>query len=129
MKVYFDTLGCQKNYNDSDIAMGLLENRGYEIAQTPEDADAIIVNTCGFIEDAKRESIAHIFEMAEISGEDQAKKLIKEVDKDRSSYYKYYTDQIWGESENYALCIDSSRIGVKGAVEVIKAYISALEQK
>ena len=61
--------------------------------------------------------------------EDQAKKLIKEVDKDRASYYKYYTDQIWGESENYDLCIDSSRIGVKGAVEVIKAYLSALEQK
>ena len=57
--------------------------------------------------------------------EDQAKNLIKEVDKDRSSYYRYYTDQIWGEAENYDLCIDSGRIGVQGAVEVIKAYIAA----
>ena len=57
--------------------------------------------------------------------EDQAKKLIKEVDKDRSSYYRYYTDQIWGEAENYDLCIDSGRIGVQGAVDVIKAYIAA----
>ena len=60
--------------------------------------------------------------------EDQAKKLIKEVDKDRASYYKYYTDQIWGEAENYELCIDSSTIGVAGAVEVIKAYIAAKEK-
>jgi len=59
--------------------------------------------------------------------EEQAKKLIKEVDKDRSSYYKYYTDQIWGEAENYDLCIDSSRIGVEGAVKVIKAYIESIE--
>ena len=57
--------------------------------------------------------------------EDQAKKLIKEVDKDRSSYYRYYTDQIWGEAENYDLCIDSGRIGVQGVVDVIKAYIAA----
>ena len=55
--------------------------------------------------------------------ETKAKKKIKQVDKDRSSYYKYYTDQIWGESENYDLCINSSKIGVAGAVNVIKAYI------
>ena len=62
---------------------------------------------------------------AKIVSEDQAKKLIKEVDKDRSSYYRYYTDQIWGEAENYDLCIDSGRIGVQGVVDVIKAYIAA----
>lgn len=60
--------------------------------------------------------------------EEQAKKLLKEVDKDRGSYYKYYTDQIWGEAENYDLCIDSSRIGVAGSVQVIKAYLEALEK-
>ena len=57
--------------------------------------------------------------------EEQAKKLIKEVDKDRSSYYKYYTDQVWGDAENYDLCINSARIGVDGAVQVIKAYLEA----
>lgn len=58
---------------------------------------------------------------------EQAKKLIREVDKDRASYYKYYTDQIWGECENYDLCIDS-RIGVQETVNVIKAYLTALEK-
>ena len=61
-------------------------------------------------------------------GEDAAKKLLKEVDKDRSSYYKYYTDQIWGESEYYDLCLDSSRIGVEGAVQVIRSYVDALKK-
>ena len=57
--------------------------------------------------------------------EEQAKKLIKEVDKDRASYYKYYTDQIWGESGNYDLCINSSIIGVEGTAQVIKSFIAA----
>jgi cytidylate kinase len=52
-----------------------------------------------------------------------AKKKIKEVDKDRSSYYRYYTDQVWGDVNNYDLCVNSSRIGVSGTVDVIKAYI------
>lgn len=55
--------------------------------------------------------------------ENEAKKKIKQVDKDRSSYYKYYTDQIWGESSNYDLCINSSKIGIEGSVNVIRAYI------
>jgi len=59
---------------------------------------------------------------------EQAKKLIREVDKDRSSYYKYYTDQIWGDAENYDLCIDSGRIGVDGAVKVIQAYAAAMKK-
>lgn len=56
---------------------------------------------------------------------EQAKKLVREVDKDRSSYYKYYTDQSWGDAENYDLCINSANIGVDGAVQVIKAYLEA----
>ena len=58
--------------------------------------------------------------------EDQARKLIKEVDKDRASYYRYYTDQIWGETQNYDLCVDSSRIGVDGAVQVIRAFVESM---
>lgn len=74
MKIYFDTLGCPKNFNDSEMAMGILEENGYGLAETPQEADVLIVNTCGFIEDAKKESISEIFRMAEEKGED--KKLI-----------------------------------------------------
>lgn len=81
-----------------------------------------------FIMADKEFRLKTLMERKGISAE-QAMKLMKEVDKDRSSYYKYYTDQIWGEAENYDLCIDSSRLGVEGAVKVISAYIEALQNK
>ncbi len=74
MKVYFDTLGCMKNFDDTDMAKGILEHSGHAIASSPEEADVIIVNTCGFIEPAKKESIDEIFRMAEYR--EQGKKLI-----------------------------------------------------
>ena len=58
--------------------------------------------------------------------EEQAKKLIRQVDKDRSSYYKYYTNQIWGEIENYDLCINSARVGVDAAVKAIAGVVRGL---
>ncbi|MDD7718075.1 MAG: 30S ribosomal protein S12 methylthiotransferase RimO [Eubacteriaceae bacterium] len=74
MKVYIDTLGCPKNFNDSEVASGILENNNHVIVNQPDEADAIIVNTCGFINDAKTESISRIFEMAEYKKD--GKKLI-----------------------------------------------------
>ncbi len=74
MKVYFNTLGCPKNINDSEIAMGNLEEKGFTIVDSPDEADAIIVNTCGFIEDAKKESIDEIFNMA--AYKEKNKKLV-----------------------------------------------------
>ena len=74
MKVYFDTLGCMKNMDDADMARGILEKSGHIIADSPDDADVIIVNTCGFIEPAKKESIDEVFSMAEYR--DQGKKLL-----------------------------------------------------
>ena len=64
-KVFIDTLGCPKNFNDSEFAAGILEENGYEIIDSPEDADIIKVNTCVIINHAKKESIEHIFDMNE----------------------------------------------------------------
>ncbi len=64
MNVYFHTLGCPKNFNDTQCAEGFLEKEGFSIVDNPKDADFIIVNTCGFINDAKMESIECIFDMA-----------------------------------------------------------------
>ena len=74
MKVYIETLGCPKNFNDSQMAAGILEKNNHMMVESPEAADAIIVNTCGFINDAKTESIDRIFEMAQFKAE--GKKLI-----------------------------------------------------
>lgn len=64
MKVFIETLGCPKNFNDSEAVAGLLEKSGHELTEIPSEADAIMVNTCGFIQDAKKESIERIFDMA-----------------------------------------------------------------
>ena len=75
MKIYFDTLGCPKNFYDTDAAKYLLETEGYTMTDDPEDSDVIIVNTCGFIDDAKRESIQRIPELAD-SKEDKQKLVV-----------------------------------------------------
>ena len=67
-KVYIDTLGCAKNEYDSQMLAASLVERGCSIVFEPVEADIIIVNTCGFIEDAKKESIERIFELAEEKG-------------------------------------------------------------
>lgn len=73
-KIFIDTLGCAKNeYDSQNLAAQLLE-RGCGLADLPEEADILIVNTCGFIEAAKVESIEHIFSMAALKGE--SKKLV-----------------------------------------------------
>lgn len=64
-KIYIETLGCPKNQNDSEFALGVLEGSGFTEVSAPEEADFVMVNTCGFIEDAKKESIDRIFEMSE----------------------------------------------------------------
>ena len=58
--------------------------------------------------------------------EEQARKLIRQVDKDRASYYTYYTDQDWGERENYDLCINSAKVGIDGAVKLIKLCVEEM---
>ena len=63
MKVGLISLGCAKNLVDSEMILGMAQKGGMEIVQSPEEADLIIVNTCGFIEDAKKESISTIKEM------------------------------------------------------------------
>lgn len=64
MKLYIETMGCPKNFNDSESIGGIWESTGMSLTDDPAEADAILVNTCGFINDAKQESIGCIFDMA-----------------------------------------------------------------
>lgn len=70
--VHFISLGCPKNLVDTEMMLGSLSKDGYRVVENPEGADTIIVNTCGFIEDAKKESIEKILEM---SGHKESGKL------------------------------------------------------
>jgi len=69
-KVSFISLGCSKNQVDLEYLMGSVRDEGYQITHIPEDSDAIVVNTCGFIEPAVNEAIENILEMSEVKKSD-----------------------------------------------------------
>ena len=75
-KVGFVSLGCPKNLVDSEVMMGQLVARGHELTPDPAEADVLVVNTCSFIDPAKKESVETILEMAEFKKSGRARKLI-----------------------------------------------------
>jgi len=75
-KLYMVSLGCSKNLVDSEVMLGLLEKDGYGVAERPEDADLLLVNTCGFIGSAVKEAIDEILALARYKEKDPAKKLV-----------------------------------------------------
>ncbi len=76
MKILFISLGCDKNLVDTEVMLGLLASRGYEMTDDETEADIIVINTCCFIHDAKEESIQNILDMAEYKKEGKVKALI-----------------------------------------------------
>ena len=76
MKILFISLGCDKNLVDTEVMLGLLASRGYEMTDDETQADVIVINTCCFIHDAKEESIQNILEMAEYKKRGTVKALI-----------------------------------------------------
>ena len=75
-KVGFVSLGCPKNLVDSEVMMGQLAAAGYQITNSEDDADTIVVNTCGFIESAKQESVEAILDATRLKSEGKAKRVI-----------------------------------------------------
>ena len=76
MKVLFISLGCDKNLVDTEVMLGLLDSKGYQMTDDEAEADVIVINTCCFIHDAKEESIQNILEMAEYKKNEKVKALI-----------------------------------------------------
>ena len=68
-RVYLETLGCEKNLVDSQAAMGLLQQRGFRPVEDPEDAELVVLNTCGFLAAARDESMERIRELALLKGD------------------------------------------------------------
>src|SRR5262245_3451042 len=75
-KIGFVSLGCPKNLVDSEVMLGTLTRQGYAITRNKEEADVLVVNTCGFIDSAKQESIDTILEMAELKVHGNCKRLV-----------------------------------------------------
>ena len=75
-KVLFISLGCDKNLADSEEMLGMLVENGYEITNDESEAEAIVINTCAFIHDAKEESVNSILEMAQYKESGKLKALL-----------------------------------------------------
>ena len=75
-KVGFVSLGCPKNLVDSEVMMGQLAEAGYEITSNADEAETVVVNTCGFIEAAKQESVEAILEATRLKTEGKARRVI-----------------------------------------------------
>lgn len=76
MKVFFISLGCDKNLVDSEKMLGLLRDTGHKITDDENEAEAIVINTCCFIHDAKEESIRTIIDMAQLKQSGALKRLV-----------------------------------------------------
>ena len=75
-KIHFVSLGCPKNRVDTEVMLGVASSGGYTLTAEADDAEVIVVNTCGFIGEAKKESIETIFELAEMKRSGRCKKLV-----------------------------------------------------
>ncbi len=75
-KVGFVSLGCPKNLVDSEVMMGQLKEAGYEITNSADEAETVVVNTCGFIESAKQESVEAILEATRLKAEGRARRVV-----------------------------------------------------
>ena len=109
------------------------------IRRLASEGDAVFVGRCADYVLRNRSDLVRVFITADYDyrvksmmerknlREDQAKKLVKTVDKDRGSYYRYYTDQSWGDVNCYDLCVNVAKVGVEGAVQTITAYVKAMK--
>ena len=102
IKLFIDTLGCPKNANDSEAAAGIWETAGMKITQDPAEADAIMVNTCGFINDAKKESIEHIFDMIRLAEQRQAEEGIRPLIVVSGCVSQRYSEELF-EDDGHAI--------------------------
>ena len=75
-RVYLLSLGCAKNRVDAEVLLGLVGKKGYVITDEPEEADLVVINTCGFIEAARKESVDAILEAAQLKTTGRCKTLM-----------------------------------------------------
>jgi ribosomal protein S12 methylthiotransferase len=104
-KVGFISLGCPKNLVDSEVMMGQLKQAGYEITAEAAEADTVVVNTCGFIESAKQESIDAILEAARLKTEGKAQRLVV-----AGCLVERYRDQLRAELPEVDAFIGTSQV-------------------
>ena len=76
IRVSLISLGCARNLVDSEVLLGHVAEEGLQITRNPEDADVVVINTCGFIDEAKQESIDTILEVCQLKADDRVKGVL-----------------------------------------------------
>lgn len=122
VKVCFISLGCDKNRVDTEVMIGQLAGRGYELVYDPGEADAVVINTCCFIGDAKEESVNTILEIASQKGENGVRTLIV-----TGCLAERYRDEIFEEIPEVDAILGTSSIEKIG--EAIESGLSGTEYK
>ncbi|KXK05952.1 MAG: 30S ribosomal protein S12P methylthiotransferase [Acidobacteria bacterium OLB17] len=118
-KVGFVSLGCPKNLVDSEVMMGTLAEAGYEITNDADQADTVVVNTCGFIESAKQESIDAILEATRLKAEGNASRVVV-----AGCLVERYRDDLIAELPEVDAFIGTSQVG-----EILKAADEEFDAK
>ena len=132
MTIYFISLGCDKNLVDSEEMLGLLYESGYSFANSAQDADVIVINTCAFINDAKVESINSIIEMGEYKTKGKCKALI--VTGCLAERYKNEFEELLPEvdaivgTNSYTSIVDAINDSVKSENKKLLSYFKSLDE-
>ena len=149
MNILFVSLGCDKNLVDSEVMLGMLKERGYTFTDDQTQADAAVVNTCCFINDAKEESIQTILELAELKKIGQLKALVvagclaqryqaeiqKEIEEVDAiigttaleKVVETLDEVLDGKGENHLEALDKAPLGGKERVLTTGGYFSYLK--
>ena len=149
MNILFVSLGCDKNLVDSEVMLGMLQERGYTFTDDQTQADAAVVNTCCFINDAKEESIQTILELAELKKTGQLKALVvagclaqryqEEIQKEieevdaiigttaLEKVVETLDEVLAGKGENHLEALDKVPLGGKERVLTTGGYFSYLK--
>lgn len=149
MNILFVSLGCDKNLVDSEVMLGMLKERGYTFTDDQTQADAAVVNTCCFINDAKEESIQTILELAELKKTGQLKALVvagclaqryqAEIQKEIEEVdaiigttalervVETLDEVLAGKGENHLEALDKAPLGGKERVLTTGGYFSYLK--
>lgn len=149
MNILFVSLGCDKNLVDSEVMLGMLKERGYTFTDDQTQADAAVVNTCCFINDAKEESIQTILELAELKKTGQLKALVvagclaqryqaeiqKEIEEVDAiigttaleKVVETLDEVLAGKGENHMEALDKAPLGGKERVLTTGGYFSYLK--
>lgn len=118
-KISMVSLGCPKNQVDAEMMLYSLKQAGYEIGVPESEADAIIVNTCGFIEEAKREAIENILEAAQYKKEGKCKAVIV-----TGCLAERYKDDVTAEIPEADVCV-----GIGSNSDIVNIVKNAIEGK